>query len=493
MLCNFKTLPFCPPAAQDLDIPMTWSGLPSLTALLEQKSLWVDTKSAEPSLAPTGPTGATAVELPAQCQQHVEQRQQLQQPQPSIGAEITAVPQQQHQSPDTVLAVDHFGMQPTPFLTPAGMTREGEDTALPPPSPAPAVAVGTAHQPGHSAAATLAAHWVSKSLGKTSSSNAQGRVAAALLAHETTAACPGAAPVPPPAAAAGDVHVGGAALMESNLLQHGAFGVSAAPAGAAAPEPLTLPHLLDPGDAFFAGRPQPPPHMMPVASQPQQYMPGTSAALKPSTSMQLRQMQVELGMFGTALASAPGHLGMQHVQHQDTLDGLLEQVNQELMAEAYVKQQSVLQFGTAGIAGGMQHVSAAAAGMSARDVMRSPFTGIPDMSLAASQAGALQWQGARGVDVYTAAPRWHNPVSDAGGEMYSGLGAAAAGGYDAGGYDPGVSRGLLMYGGVGTASPLTPTAAAAMDGRPAGKQEIVRCVMDEQWCVCLAWVRWFKG
>lgn len=357
---------------------------------------------------------------------------------------------QQQQQQAAAADDDNFAMHPTPFLSPTVQTDKDDDAALTPtaalaPAPAPPL-------PGApSAAAAVAAHWVSRALGRAPSFTARGRVAAAIFAHDQ----PGAQPV------AADRAQTDAAVAAAGA-RYGAAVPSSAPAATAplSMGPPALPGCLNPNEAYYA-----------AAQQQQQYAPACGGGgLNPSTSTQIRQLQVELGMFGTALAAAPG-MGQQQVQPQDTLDRLLQQVDQELMAEAYAKQRSALQFGTMDASAGMHHMHQGAPAVSplarnAGGAIVSPFTGLPGGSMAANQAaGGGLWPG-QGIEVFDLGQSWQmGPGSTAGG--VPGYGPAAAAG---GGYDPSMSRGMMMHGNMG----LGTVPAAAPADRPPGKQEIVR-------------------
>lgn len=432
---------------QDLDLPsLSLSGLPSLTFMLEQRSL-MELKSLGPP--PAAEAAAAAGTQAAQSQQHQQQHTQ------QVGAVSPADEQQQQAD----VVDDHFTMHPTPFLKHESYPAGDEDTA-----PLPAAAPPQATP---SAAAAVAAHWVSNVLGTAPSCGAQGRVAAALLGH---------GPPQPPAAAtlaAAEVAVSKVAAASAVALPdqlHIADPAAAVPGA----QLMDVPHLMSPDNTYLHPADQPQQNILSQARQQhppqQQFVPHFGGPLGPSTSVQIRQLQVELGMFGTALAAAPGGLGQQAMQQQDTLDGLLQQVNQELMAEAYTKQRAALQFGTVDVeAAGQQAAptSAAAGGATGGAAMASPFTGISDGSMAGGQAGGVLWQ-QQGVGVFNLGHNWHMGPSSTAGGLAGGVayGVAAA----APAFDPGVSRGLLLHGGRSKAAAV----AAQQQPTVGQKQEVVR-------------------
>jgi hypothetical protein len=87
------------------------------------------------------------------------------------------------------------------------------------------------------------------------------------------------------------------------------------------------------------------------------HMQGNISQAAPAQQLPLQQQQ-QLPQLGGVLG---GLLGMGQAQQQDTLDGLLGQVNQELMREAGARQYAALQFGTLDTLGTPTASAAAAA------------------------------------------------------------------------------------------------------------------------------------
>ncbi|KAF6257315.1 hypothetical protein COO60DRAFT_1240456 [Scenedesmus sp. NREL 46B-D3] len=170
---------------------------------------------------------------------------------------------------------------------------------------------------------------------------------------------------------------------------------------------LQPPALLDPADTFS---------ILPARSQQEQQpqlRPRLSALqaaslqrhlLQPQQPQMQQQSPADLGMYsmhmqpGNTMQAAPGQLlppqqqqqlggvlggllGMGQ-QQQDTLDGLLGQVNQELMREAGARQYAALQFGTLDTIG-TPSASAAAAAAAVAGVGFGP---------ASTTDGVLHWQ-----------------------------------------------------------------------------------------------------